>query len=44
MKTIEEHIQKDRDILDHPTPSPESRRHIAEELHELETDREHHIA
>ncbi len=44
MKTIEEHIQKDRDILDNPTISPASRRHVAEELHELETYREHHIA
>ena len=43
MKTIEEHIQKDRDILDNPTISPAARRHVAEELNELETYREHHI-
>ena len=43
MKTIEEHIQKDRDILDAPTTSPAARRHVAEELNELETYREHHI-
>ena len=42
MKTIEDHIQKDRDILDDPQPSPASRRHIVEELHELEVYREHH--
>ena len=42
MKTIEEHIQRDRDILDNPQTSPASRRLINEELHELEVYREHH--
>ena len=36
MKTIEEHIEKDRAILDDPTISPAARRHYKEELHELE--------
>ena len=36
MKTIEEHIEKDQAILLDPTTSPAARRHIKEELHELE--------
>jgi|TARA_R100000406_G_scaffold74444_1_gene54711 hypothetical protein len=42
MKTIEEHIAQDQAILDDPTTSPAARRHIKEELHELEVYHEHH--
>ena len=36
MESIEAHIKKDKEILDDPTISPAARRHIKEELHELE--------
>ena len=36
MENIELHIQKDREILENPTTSPQQRRHVEEELHELE--------
>ena len=42
MKTIEEHIQKDHEILDNPLASPAARRHAKVELHELEVYAEHH--
>ena len=42
MESIEAHIQKDKEILDDPTISPAARRHIKEELHELEVYEEHH--
>ena len=42
MKTIEEHIQKDHEILDNPMASPAARRHAKVELHELEVYAEHH--
>ena len=42
MESIEAHIQKDREILSDPTISPAARRHIKEELHELEVYEEHH--
>tara|TARA_B100000927_G_C16472332_1_gene472053 strand:- start:3489 stop:3716 length:228 start_codon:yes stop_codon:yes gene_type:complete len=42
MKTLEEHIKKDQDILDNPMTSPASRRHITEELHELEVYAHNH--
>ena len=35
-KNIETHIEKDKKILEDPTTSPQQRRHIEEELHELE--------
>ena len=35
MKTIEEHIQKDKEILADPSTSEPMRHHIEEELHEL---------
>ena len=44
MKNIETHIAKDREILDNPTTSPQQRRHIEGELHELEDYVEHHKA
>ena len=36
MDTVELHIEKDKEILENPTTSPQQRRHIEEELHELE--------
>ena len=42
MKTIEEHIQKDKEILAAPSTSEPMRHHIEEELHELEVYEEHH--
>jgi len=42
MKTIEEHIAKDKEILADPQTSEPMRHHIEEELHELEVYEEHH--
>lgn len=42
MNNINSHIQKDKDILEDPTISPQMRRHTAEELSALESYREHH--
>lgn len=42
MENIETHIQKDREILSNPTTSPQQRRHIEGELHELEVYVENH--
>ena len=42
METIEQHIQKDREILDDPQTNPAARRHYKEELHDLEEYAEHH--
>ena len=42
MESIEKHIQKDKEILQDPTTSPQQRRHIEEELHELEVYVENH--
>lgn len=42
METIEQHIQKDKEILDDPQTSPAARRHIKEELHDLEVYAENH--
>ena len=36
MENIEAHIEKDKKILEDPTTSPQARRHVEEELHELE--------
>ena len=36
MENIEAHIAKDKKILLNPTTSPQQRRHIEEELRELE--------
>ena len=41
MENIEGHIQKDKEILQDPTTSPQQR-HIEEELHELEVYAENH--
>ena len=42
MKNIESHIEKDKDILNNPTTSPQQRRHVEEELHDLEMYAAHH--
>ena len=42
MENIEKHIEIDRQILEDPTTSPQQRRHIEEELHELEVYAENH--
>ena len=44
MDSIEQHIEKDVEILNDPTVSPQTRRHIEGELHELEEYAEHHKA
>ena len=44
MESIEKHIEKDKEILRDPTVSPQMRRHIEGELHELEEYVEHHKA
>jgi hypothetical protein len=42
MGTIDQHIQKDVEILNDPTTSSQSRRHIEEELVALETYKANH--
>ena len=42
MENIEKHIQKDKETLQDPTTNPQMRRHIEEELHDLEEYVEHH--
>ena len=42
MENIEAHIEKDKQILQDPTTSPQQRRHIEGELHELEVYAENH--
>ena len=42
MESIEKHIEKDKEILHDPTVSPQMRRHIEGELHDLEEYAEHH--
>lgn len=42
MDNIEQHIQKDKEILDNPTISPQMRRHTEEELLDLEAYAERH--
>ena len=42
MESIEKHIEKDKEILQDPTVSPQMRRHIEGELHDLEEYAEHH--
>jgi len=44
MDSIEQHIEKDKEILDNPMISPNQRRHIEGELQELEEYAEHHKA
>ena len=42
MDSIEQHIAKDKEILHDPTVSPQMRRHIEGELHDLEEYAENH--
>ena len=42
MDTIDQHIQKDVEILNDPTTSPQSRRHTEEELASLEIYKANH--
>jgi hypothetical protein len=42
MDTIDQHIQKDEDILSDPTTSPQARRHTEEELEALKVYKENH--
>lgn len=42
MGTIDDHIKKDQEILDDPTISPQTRRHIESELNDLEAYKERH--
>jgi len=42
MENIEAHIKKDKKILEDPLTSPQQRRHVEEELHDLEDWVEHH--
>jgi hypothetical protein len=42
MDTIDQHIQRDVEILNDPTTSSQSRRHIEEELTALEIYRANH--
>jgi hypothetical protein len=42
MESIEKHIEADKQILQDPTVSPQQRRHVEEELHELEVYAENH--
>ncbi len=42
MDTIEQHIKKDRDIIEDPTSNPAARRHAKVELEELQTYADHH--
>jgi hypothetical protein len=39
---IDDHIEKDKEILHDPTVSPQMRRHVEKELHELEDYKGHH--
>lgn len=42
MENIDQHIQRDKQILDDPTVSPQMRRHTQEELADLQAYKEHH--
>ena len=42
MKTIEAHIEFDKAVLSDPQISPQTRRHVKEELHELEVYEHNH--
>tara|TARA_R100001510_G_C7457136_1_gene79315 strand:- start:41 stop:280 length:240 start_codon:yes stop_codon:yes gene_type:complete len=44
MKSIEDHIQKDKDIIADPNTSEPMKRHAVDELHDLEEYAEHHKA
>ena len=42
MKSIEDHIEHDKKIVEDPQANPAARRHAKEELHDLEEYAEHH--
>ena len=42
MKSIEDHMEHDKKIIEDPQSNPAARRHAKEELHELEEYAEHH--
>jgi len=42
MDTIDQHIQKDKEILDNPQTSPQARRHTEEELGALQSYKVNH--
>ncbi len=42
MENIDQHIQKDTEILDDPQISPQARRHTEEELEALKTYKANH--
>jgi hypothetical protein len=42
MDNIDQHIQKNEDLLSDPLISPQSRRHTEEELNALKAYKEHH--
>jgi hypothetical protein len=42
MENIDQHIQKDEDLLSDPMISPQSRRQTEEELEALKAYKEHH--
>lgn len=42
MSNIDQHIDKDKQVLDDPTTSPQARRHTEEELHALESYKVNH--
>ncbi len=42
MDSIDQHIQKNEDLLSDPLISPQSRRHTEEELNALKAYKEHH--
>ena len=42
MDNIDQHIQKDEDILSDPMTSPQARRHTEEELESLKSYKENH--
>ena len=42
MNNIDEHIAKDKEILDNPVTSPQARRHTQEELEALEAYKVNH--
>ena len=42
MKSIEDHIQHDKELIADPTTSEPMRRHALDELHELEEYVDHH--
>tara|TARA_B100001250_G_scaffold350865_1_gene322757 strand:+ start:5702 stop:5968 length:267 start_codon:yes stop_codon:yes gene_type:complete len=44
MKSIEDHIKKDQEILQDPQTNPQMRRHVEGELHDLEDYASHHAA